>query len=357
MILYALRFIIFAVLILTGLIFLSILRLRYIAKEDTCQRKKSYLKMESLILSLFDDQILAYQWAVRISSHQLGYLQEFLLPYLESLKGESFEKLVAAARYSGLVKRLLQEGRSAEAWKQAQAVYFLGLIREPQVLPLLERGLSSGNMFWFYPSVIALARHDQHNLPRVLEALRNRSDWTEHLGVSIFAEMGEEVCPLLLATLAQGETSPRIERLILAVLAHFGYQKAEFALKEYILHSTERELRIRALRAWSQLQLGFFEGIALAMKDADWEIRVAAVTALGSSGAVDQAQLAQDLLRDSDWWVRLRAAQTMLKLCAREELHTILDNPREDRYAQDMLRYVLTREGGATCVIPNFRLL
>lgn len=354
---YALSLMVFAVLVLTGVIFLSILRLRYVAEKYTKHRNRAYFKMESLLLSLFDEQILAYQWAVRIPSHELGYLQGFLLPYLESLKGESFQKLVAAAHYSGLVKRLLQEGRSAEPWKQAQAVYFLGLIREPQVLPLLEPGLASDNMFWFYPSVIALARNDLQNLPRVLETLRNRSDWTEHLGVSIFAEMGEKVCPALLAILAQGEPSPKIERLALAVLAHFGYRGSESTLKEYILHSTERELRIRALRAWSQLQLGFFEGIALAMKDPDWEIRVAAVTALGSSGAVDQADLALHLLRDSDWWVRLRAAQTMLRLCAREELHTILGDPLEDRYAQDMLRYVLTMEGGATCVIPTLHTL
>ncbi|GAB6154458.1 hypothetical protein JCM17380_32080 [Desulfosporosinus burensis] len=353
----ALKFIVFGVLISTGLIFLSILRLRYISKNDKRRRSQAYAKMESFLLSLFAEEIIPHQWAVRIPSHELGHLQEFLLPYLESLKGESFEKLVAVAHYSGLVKRLLQEGRSAEAWKQAQAVYFLGLIRVPQVLPLLERGLASGNMFWFYPSVIALARNDLKNLPRVLETLKNRSDWTEHLGVSIFAEMGEEVCPALLATLAQGETSPKIERLALAVLAHFGYQEAESTLKEYSHPSKKRELRIQALRAWSQLQLGFFEGIALAMKDPDWEIRVAAVSALGSSGAVDHAVLAQNLLRDSNWWVRMRAAQTMLKLCAREDLHTILDNPLEDRYAQDMLRYVLTSEGGATCVIPNFRIL
>ena len=273
------------------------------------------------------------------------------------MKGEAFEKLVAVAHHSGLVKRLIQEGRSSEAWKQAQAVYFLGLIREPQVLPLLERGLASDNMFWFYPSVIALARNDLKNLPRVLETLRNRTDWTEHLGVSILAEMGEEVCPALLNTLAQGEPSPKIERLALAVLAHYGYLGAESTLKDYILHSKEHELRIRALRAWGQLQLVFFEGIALAMKDPQWEIRVAAVTTLGSSGANDRADLALPLLRDPDWWVRLRAAQTLLKLCAREELHTIIDNPLEDRFARDMLRHVLTSEGGATCVIPDFHRL
>lgn len=354
---YALRFIIFGVLILTSLIFLSILSLRYRAKQDNLHRHQPYAQMESFLLTLFAEEIVPYQWAVRIPAHQLGYLQEFLLPYLESLKGEVFTKLVAVAHYSGLVKRLLQEGHSSEAWEQAQAVYFLGLIREPQVLSLLEPGLSSGNMFWFYPSVIALARNDLQNLPRVLETLRNRSDWTENLGVSIFAEMGEGVCPALLATLSQGDPSLNIERLALAVLAHFGYQRAEATLKEYILHSQEQELRIRALKTWSQLQLGFFNGIALAMQDPDWEIRVAAVTALGSSGDVDQAHLARYLLRDSNWWVRLRAAQTMLKLCAREELQTILDNPLEDRYAQDMLRYVLTNEGGATCVIPNFYLL
>jgi len=357
MTLYSLRFIVFGVLILTGLIFLSILRLRYIANKEKRQRRKAYNKMESLLLSLFDDQILAYQWAVRIPSHELGYLEEFLLPYLESLKGESFDKLVAVAHHSGLVKRLLQEGRSPIAWRQAKAVYFLGLIREPQVLPLLKPGLSSGDMFWFYPSVIALARNNLRNLPQVLEALRHRTDWTEHLGVSIFAEMGEEVCPQLLDTLAQGETSSKLEGLSLAVMAHFGYQGSEALLNETILHSKDRELRIRALRAWGQLKLGYFEGLALALKDPDWEIRVAAVTALGSSGTEGQAVLAHPLLRDSDWWVRLRAAETMLKLCAREELYAILDDPFEDHFAQDMLRYVLTREGGSTCVIPAFNLL
>lgn len=357
MMIYALIFIVSGVLILTTLIFLLILRLRYIAERDKQHRNRAFMKMESLLLSLFDDQIPAYQWAVRISSTELGYLQEFLHPYLESFKGKSFEKLVAIAHYSGLVNRLLEDGRSTEAWKQAQAVYFLGLIREPRVLPLLERGLTSDNMFWFYPSVIALARNNPQNLPRVLETLTNRSDWTEHLGVSIFSEMGKEVCPALLDTLVQGKISQNIERLALAVLAHFGYLGAELTYKQYIFFSKNHELRIRALRAWSQLQLGFFEGIAFAMKDPDWEIRVAAVTALGSSGADDQAYLAHHLLRDSNWWVRLRAAQTMHKLCAREDLHTILNNPLEDRYAQDMLRYVLTKEGGATCVIPTFHTL
>ena len=354
---YSLRFIVFGVLLLTGLIFVSILRLRYITNKEKLLRRRAYCKMEALLLSLFDDQIPAYQWAVRIPAHELIYLEEFLLPYLESLKGESFNKLVAVAYHSGLVKRLLQEGRSPIAWRQAKAVYFLGLIREPQVLQLLKPGLTSGNMFWFYPSVIALARNNLRNLPQVLETLRIRSDWTEHLGVSIFAEMGEDVCPTLLATLAQGETSSKIERLALAVMAHFGYQGSASLLKETILYSKDRELRIRALRAWSQLKLGYFDGLAPTLQHPDWEIRVAAVTALGSSGTEDQAALAYPLLRDSDWWVRLRAAETMLKLSTREELYRILDDTLEDHYAQDMLRYVLTREGGATCAIPAFNPL
>ncbi|MBC2725122.1 HEAT repeat domain-containing protein [Desulfosporosinus sp.] len=357
MTIHILTLIIFLIIILTGLIFLSILRLRYKFKRDYHQRKEAYSKWELNLFSLFAEEIHPSQWASHISSHELGYLQEFLLPYLESLKGESFEKLVAVAHYSGLVKHLLQEGGSANDWKQAQSIYFLGLIREPQGLPMLETGLASDNMFWFYPSIIALARNNLKTLPRVLEVLRNRSDWTEHLGISIFAEMGEEVCPELLSVLSKGETSPKVERLALAVLAHFGYKRAEATLKEYILYSKDPELQIRALRAWNQLKLTFFEGIALAMKHSDWEIRAAAVTALGSSGAVNHALLARPLLRDSNWWVRLRAAQAMLVLCTREELHSMLDDPLEDRYAKDMLRYILTREGGATCVIPITHVL
>lgn len=357
MTLYILLAIIGGVLSLTGLIFFSILRLRYKSARAKKRRLQAFSKFEPLLWDLMADQIHPNQFSSQISPNERGSLQEFLLPYLESLRGEAHDKLIAVVQETGLVQLLLQQAQSTEEWKQARGIFFLGLIREQKVLELLDHGLTSNNVFWFYPSVIALARNGLLSFPKVIETLKNRTDWTEHLAISILAEFGVGVCPALLATLSQGEKSLKIQQLAIAVLAHFGYQGSEPILRDYIRFAEHRELRIRALRAWSLLQLGFFDGIAQAMEDHDWGVRAAAVTALGSSQAVNEAMRARPLLRDESWWVRLRAAQAMKKLGARSEIYALLDNPLEDRYAQDMLRYVLENEGGATCAIPNLNLL
>lgn len=355
--LFILFLIVFGVLGLTLLIFISILGLRLQVIFEEKLRQRAFLKMEPFLFALLADEIVPRQWAVRIPRRQLVYLQEFLIPYLESLKGEAFEKLVAVANYSGLVKQILKDARSKESWKQAQAIYFLGLIREHQAINYLEHGLTSGNIFWFYTSVIALARNGLQFFPRVLDVLDNRPDWTELLAISILAEFGEEVCPAFLAALTQQKLSVRMERLALTVIAHFGYKEARLILVDYIKYSGERELLIQALKTWSILKLDFFDGIAYAMDDLSWEVRVAAVTALGTSGAVEEVRLACRLLRDSSWWVRLRAAQTMQKLGAHEETFAFLSNPMEDRYAQDMLRYVQTSKWEATHAHPNLNVI
>ena len=74
-----------------------------------------------------------------------------------------------------------------------------------------------------------------------------------------------------------------------------------------------------------------------------WHIRMRAAIALGRFGQKDDCPLLLDMLADREWWVRYRAAQSLVQLpfLNRDELLTMRDSV-EDPYGRDMMDQVLS---------------
>lgn len=74
----------------------------------------------------------------------------------------------------------------------------------------------------------------------------------------------------------------------------------------------------------------------------DWRVRVQAARALGKAGAAEDRAALALLLKDQQWWVRYRAAQSLLDLpgASRTGLWEILAR-QTDPFARDMLSQVL----------------
>ena len=318
-------------------------------------------KVEPLFWQLMAEEIHQGYFIARISSRDFDMWQKFLTLYAESLAGESLEKIKAVARLSGLTKHLLVIAENRQDWEYAKAVYFLGLIKEPEVLPFLVYGLHAENIILFFPAAIALARNGLAGIKTLLSLLEQRQEWTELLGVSILAEFGPEVCAVLLQELESGVLSRRLELLALDLLAHFTYREAEQFINRKIKEEVSPEMLIRLLRIWKALGLGWREELYPILRHSAWEVRTAAALALNGSSLAENAERIISeltrLLRDASWWVRYRAAQTLLNLGARETLIEFQNNPLEDLYAREMIKYVLDTDGGATCVLPNTNVL
>lgn len=74
----------------------------------------------------------------------------------------------------------------------------------------------------------------------------------------------------------------------------------------------------------------------------DWRVRVQAARALGRLSQPQDAPLLIQLLSDAQWWVRYRAAQSLISLpfVAREQIQATLD-AQPDRYAREIFSQVL----------------
>lgn len=73
----------------------------------------------------------------------------------------------------------------------------------------------------------------------------------------------------------------------------------------------------------------------------DWRVRVQAARALGRLCQPEDADLLMSLLSDPQWWVRYRAAQSLIGLpfASREQLQGVIDS-QPDRYAREIFTQV-----------------
>jgi HEAT repeat protein len=73
-----------------------------------------------------------------------------------------------------------------------------------------------------------------------------------------------------------------------------------------------------------------------------WHLRMEAAKALGRIGLPDDLPRLEGLLGDAQWWVRYRAAQSIVRLpfLSRTELERLRAR-QTDRYARDILAHVL----------------
>ena len=79
-----------------------------------------------------------------------------------------------------------------------------------------------------------------------------------------------------------------------------------------------------------------------------WEVRNQVSITLGQMGDASDVKLLTQLVMDSQWWVRYRAAQALIGLpfMATDALKTLITN-LPDRYARDMAQQVFAERGAS----------
>ena len=112
-------------------------------------------------------------------------------------------------------------------------------------------------------------------------------------------------------------------------------------------------MRIDAVRTLGQLAYApAYQPILALAKSDRWELREVVATALAAFDADKNAETLIDLLCDREWWVRYRAAESLL-CCSDPDDVVRRVAAREDRFAREMMQFALdkqylrTRKGAA----------
>jgi HEAT repeat protein len=260
----------------------------------------------------------------------------------ESLRGPAQERLVTLARRAGAVRIAASFLASRNLAHRLLGILTAGNLREPSVRGALEAALDDARVVVSLSAAHALVRIDPESaLPRLLAIAAARPDWAVSRVVAILNEAGPE------------RTSAPLARALEAALARPGAATEVARLLRFAPAAHPDAMRPAALRVLEGG--GDPEAIAAALaaldhpEDAAWGrrqlahpahfVRVQAVKVLGRVGTAADRALLVGALGDRSWWVRYRAAKTLIASpwTTPADLERI-ERALPDHFAADILR-------------------
>jgi HEAT repeat protein len=258
------------------------------------------------------------------------------------VRGEAWERLVAAVRQSDWFRQVLaSRARSPWWWRRLVAARLLSIAGDEQDLPHGLRLVADR-----HPGVRLAAVQLVRRLPdlklveSVLEqGIRAPRVVRQHY-FDVLTSVREQLAPVLVRRL----DAPRDSYELRAMLNLAGDLAAPDLMDRLLAHaaSPSADARTQVARA-----LGHYphpcarDALVSLLVDPEWEVRTQAAASLGAIHATDAREPLRQALSDVSWWVRLRAAIALRQLG--DGGAQVLRQARggADRFAAEMAGYVL----------------
>jgi len=318
-------------LLLTFALVLYTIFLRMAFNANQRLRKRQFEVWENLILKYLSGEASEEEIAAAVRTKHVGLFSEFMEKYLETLRGEDFGKLAYLLKKIGLVGYNLKRLGSRKKWHKVYAAFFLGLMRDKEAVPGLQKGLRDKNYLVSFACATALAKiGEKQYLKETLSLLARREDLGPDKAAEILLEFGSGICAELSLLLDKENIQRRWEYLIVDLLGYWHDLEAGPVLLKILHTSKDSEMKVRCIKALGEMSyLESASALAAHLDDKNWQMRSEAVMALGKIGASDYSGKIAESLSDKNWHVRYNAARalagfgekgiTLLKETAKEE--------------------------------------
>jgi HEAT repeat protein len=258
----------------------------------------------------------------------------------ESVRGETTQRLNLLARQAGLDRAARRLLRKRGLYGRLLAVVTIGHLREVGAWDELEALARDPRPVLSLCAARAMMLIDVHRaLPRLLPAFLGRREWPLARVASMLAEAGPAQVSETLLNALPTVGPARLPRLV--HLLDFAHGEMVIPHIDRLLLSAEDEAVL--LACLKSLHLPHDAAtVRKLIRHHSWAVRTQAARALGRIGTRDDIAALLRALADPVWWVRYRAAQSLVGLpgMRREELEEIKAR-LSDRYAADMLDQAL----------------
>ncbi len=278
--------------------------------------------------------------SLRIESRQLLPFLEVWTHLQESLKGNFKESLATLALNGGVADLCMRALHHVRVRDRIWASTTLGHLGYKPGWDDLVRQARGKDRFVSLSCVRALSRIDPHRTAQeFLEDFITRTDWPLNSVYAILLEMDAEVVtePLMLRLLGRNEAPPLRALQFLGAIRN---EAAMVVVQTLLLRPQNWECEVVLLKSVEDPELGDF--VRSRTRSGSWQVIVAAVNALARIGNRDDRELLLPLLGHKEWWVRYRAAHTLVRLPGVKPIEIeLLATRLEDPFARDMVRHAL----------------
>lgn len=324
---------------LTLLIGAQIVYLRGALRRDERREKNIIAKWRPILIEALTDTPPADLPVLR-KNEELPFLT-FWIHLHQSVRGEASAGLNDVGYRLGcdrIAHQLLRRGKRAE---KLLAILAVGHLRDRSAWPQLINETAQQDSITSLHAMWALVQIAPRMACReLISMLLQRVDWPLSKVANIVQEVREECEPILVEAipdLAPGSL-PRALQLVEALRIQLPSSQVSKLLRDASV-----DIVIAALRLSTMPDL--LDAVRAHLGHPDWRVRVQVAKALGRIGDRSDIRHLQTLLSDPQWWVRYRAAQTLVGMpfIGRDELDTLCAAVT-DRYAADMLRQVAAEQ-------------
>ena len=270
----------------------------------------------------------------------LKYIMEEWNAFQDALRGSGTGRLNELARQVGIdstARRLL---RKKSLGARILAIRTLGNLRDVTSWQTLQEQLGSRNALLSFYAAAALIQIDaQRAMPGLVNQLAEREEWPGEAVAGLLKEAGSQVTREPIRALVLSLPPEKIPAL-LPWLMHADPILANEVGAQLLRTRTDDPRCLSAALPVLQ-DPGLAPEIRALASSPDMGVRKEVAIALGRLGDDSDTELLMSLMCDSQWWVRYRAAPSLLRLKRSAAAMAQLRPQLPDRFARDMLDHVL----------------
>lgn len=264
----------------------------------------------------------------------------------ESISGDSkhgLNKLGASLKLQTMTNELL---KSPFVDKRLMAVNTLGNLGHATSYPNIEQLIADRDPVissWAWRALFRI--NVAKTLEKHLQKIASRRDWSPIFVAKVLKEiecdtLSKPLCQLVEQHFSDGLEERQMSRLI----SYLNFTKVTDhtdILSKILLESDQKEVLIACLRLVNSNEN--LERIRELIKDDRWEIRLQVVQTLGRLGHKKDIELLIDATDDLDWWVRYRAASSLVSMPGMTEFKIEkLSRTLPSEFSRDIIRQVMT---------------
>lgn len=299
--------------VLTFALVLYVISLRIAFNAGQKLRKKQFEIWENLTLKYLSGEVSSEEIGKAVKTKYFNLFAEFMEKYLETLRGEDFQNLTHLLKEMGLFDYNLKRLGSRKRWHRVYAAFFLGLLRDKEAVPALQKGLKERDYLMSFACATALAKSGQkEHLEVTLSLLTQRKDLGPDKAAEVLLEFGNGICSELVSILNRVNIDSKWKYLIIDLLGYWQYLESGPTLLKLLNASKDSQMKIRSIKALGEMSyLESAPALAVHLDDENWQIRSEAARALGKIGASEYSDKMLKSLADKNWWVRYNAARAL----------------------------------------------
>jgi len=292
-------------------LYVVLLRISFNSRQRS--KKRRFEIWQNSILRYLSGEVSSEKIAKEVKTKHFSLFSEFMEKYLETLKGEDFQNLTHLLKEMGLFDYNLKRLDSKKRWHRVYAAFFLGLLRDKEAVPALQKGLKDRDYLMSFASASGLAKSGQKkHLEETLSLLTQRKDLGPDKAAEVLLEFGNGICSELVSILNRGNIDSKWKYLIIDLLGYWHDLEAGPVLLKILHTSKDSEMKVRSIRSLGEMPYVEAAQALSNYLDGDNDlIRAEAARALGRIGASEYSGKMARFLGDRNWSVRYNTAQAL----------------------------------------------